>query len=142
MKRLMPMVWAVAALLFINACVVVDDDRSRWGGGGGGGGWQELGRVQADFRNDRDTIQVGRGEGPFRALQLVVDGGDVEIHDMVVIFGNGERFEPRIRHRFNSQSRPAVIDLPGDTRNIRRIEFNYRSTDRREGRALVSVYGR
>jgi hypothetical protein len=35
-----------------------------------------------------------------------------------------------------------VLDLPGERRMIKRIDFNYRSIDRREGRGKVEVYAR
>jgi hypothetical protein len=35
-----------------------------------------------------------------------------------------------------------VIDLPGDRRVIKRIDFDYASPNRRAGKATVEVYGR
>jgi hypothetical protein len=62
---------------------------------------------------------------------------------MVVTFGNGETFKPNVRHRFDEGSRTKSIDLPGERRAIKQIDFNYRSAGgRREGKATVSVYAR
>jgi hypothetical protein len=104
--------------------------------------WELLGRQQVDFRGDRDRIQVGRHEGKFRQIQVRVQGAPVEIHDMVITFGNNEKFSPPLRHRFDERSNSRVIDLPGERRTIRNVEFNYRSTERREGKATVAVYAR
>jgi hypothetical protein len=104
--------------------------------------WELLGRKQVDFKRDRDRIEVGKKEGRFKALEIRVEGAPVEIEDMVVTFGNGETFKPGIRHRFEEGSRSKAIDLPGDRRTISRIDFNYRSVDRRDGKATVAVYAR
>jgi hypothetical protein len=104
-------------------------------------GWELLGRQQVDFKRDRDRIEVGRSEGRFNRLEIRVDGAPVEIDSMIVTFGNGEKFKPELRHRFDEGSKTRAIDLPGDRRAIKQIEFNYRSVNRREGKATVSVYG-
>jgi hypothetical protein len=109
---------------------------------GSNGRWELLGRQEADFKNDHDRIDVGRKEGSFRQIQIRVDRGPVDIHNMILTFDNGETYKANIRHRFNEGSKSHVIDLPGNRRVIKKIDFNYRSTDRREGKATVAVYGR
>jgi hypothetical protein len=101
-----------------------------------------LGRQEVDFKADHDRIQVGKREGRYRQLEFRVEGAPIEMHDMVVTFANGEKFKPNVRHRFAEGSGSHVIDLPGDRRAIRQIDFNYRSIDRRQGKARVAVYGR
>jgi hypothetical protein len=105
-------------------------------------GWELLGRQQVDFKKDHDRINVGRKEGTFKRLEIRVEGAPVEIEGMVVTFGNGEKFKPELRHRFDESSKTRAIDLPGDRRAIKQIDFNYRSVNRREGKATVSVYAR
>jgi len=61
---------------------------------------------------------------------------------MVVTFGNDEKFSPKLQYRFAEGSGSRTIDLPGDRRTIKRIDFNYRSINRREGKGRVEVYGR
>lgn len=109
---------------------------------GSNGRWELLGRQEADFQNDHDRIDVGRKEGSFRQIQIRVDRGPVDIHNMILTFDNGETYKANIRHRFDEGSKSHVIDLPGNRRVIKKIDFNYRSTDRREGKATVAVYGR
>jgi hypothetical protein len=108
----------------------------------GRGRWELLGRQQVDFKADHDRIDVGRSEGKFRQLEIRVQGAPVEIRRMVVIFANDEKFDPRIRRRFDESARTHVIDLPGDRRIIKRIDFDYVSPNRRAGKATVEVYGR
>jgi hypothetical protein len=109
---------------------------------GSNGRWELLGRQEADFKNDHDRIDIGRKEGRFRQLQIRVDRGPVDIHNMILTFDSGETYKANIRHRFDEGSKSHVIDLPGNRRVIKKIDFNYRSVDRREGKATVAVYGR
>jgi hypothetical protein len=105
-------------------------------------GWEMLGRQQVDFKSDHDRINVGRKEGRFKQLQIRVQGAPVEIEKLVVTFDNDEKFSPELRHRFDEKSKSRNIDLPGNRRAIKRIDFNYRSVDRRQGKATVEVYAR
>ena len=105
-------------------------------------GWEMLGRQEVDFKTDHDRINVGRKEGRFKELQIRVQGAPVEIEKMVVTFDNDEKFSPELRHRFDEKSKSRNIDLPGDRRAIKRIDFNYRSVNRRQGKATVEVYAR
>jgi hypothetical protein len=104
--------------------------------------WQLLGRQEVNFRADHDKIDVGRREGRFKELEVRVEGAPIEMRKMVVTFGNDETFSPPLRHRFDANSKTRVIDLPGDRRTIKSIDFDYASLDRREGRATVAVYAR
>ena len=127
--------WMLCLGILMAGCVVND-------GHYGGGGWELLGQREADFKMERERIDIGRREGRFRELGVAVRGAPVEIYDMVVIFADGNTFSPNIRHRFQENSWSREINLPGDRRAIRAVEFRYRSPDRREGRATVMLYGR
>jgi hypothetical protein len=48
-------------------------------------------------------------------------------------------FSPKIRHLFAEGSGFHLIDHPGERRTINRINFNYKSISRREGKGLVKV---
>jgi hypothetical protein len=124
---------AVFSLVFILSALA---------GAAEGPRWELLGRREVDFKGDRDRIDVGKREGKFSQLQIRVDGAPVEIRNMKVTFGNDETFSPGLKHRFDEQSRSRVIDLPGERRVIKRIDFNYSSPNRRAGKATVAVYGR
>jgi hypothetical protein len=106
------------------------------------GRWELLGERQVDFRNDHDQIDVGRRGGPFKELQLRVKNAPIEIFNMVVTFENGQTFKPNLRHRFEKGSGSRVIDLPGERRIIKRIDFYYKSLSPRKGKGVVSVLGR
>jgi len=106
------------------------------------GRWEVLGQRQVDFRNDHDQIDVGRSEGRFKQIQFKVKDAPIEVSNMVVTFANDQTFSPKIRHRFAEGSGTRVIDLPGDRRVIKRIDFDYKSVNRRDGKGTVEVSAR
>lgn len=56
---------------------------------------------------------------------IVVERAPVEIFDLVVMFGNGEHYEPHTRLVFGPDSASRNIDLPGGARFIKRVDFRY-----------------
>lgn len=103
-------------------------------------GWVKLGEREVSARVDRDTITVGRAEGTFSKLTLVIEDSSLELLDLKVKFANGEVFDPRVQHVFREGARSRVIDLPGDDRVIRTIDLVYKNLPG-GGRAKVEVWG-
>ena len=104
-------------------------------------GWQMLGEQRVDSnREDTDKINVGKYEGKFHKLTLVVLDSDLEMFDMSIKFHHGEPYHPEVKSVFKENTRTKVIDLP-DERSIKWIEFKYRNLipDRR---ARVQVWGK
>ena len=106
------------------------------------GRWELLGTRDVDFRNSHNRIEVSRYEGKFRQIQFKVKDAPIEVSNLVVTFSNDQKFSPKVRHRFPSGSGSRVIDLPGERRMIKQIDFDYRSINRRGGRGKVEVYAR
>jgi len=103
-------------------------------------GWVELGERWVNGAVDRDVIHVGRAEGRFTRLQVVVENSALEMFDMAIVFGNGEVYSPQTRLVFAQGTTTRVIDLPGGARNIRRVEFRYGNLPG-GGRARVALFG-
>jgi hypothetical protein len=89
------------------------------------GDWVKLGERWVDGVRDRDVITVGAREGHYRRAMIVVEHSALEMFDVVFTFGDGTRFEPSTRHVFSANTRSHVIDLPGNERIIRTVEFRY-----------------
>jgi hypothetical protein len=106
-----------------------------------GGPWELLGRRDVDFHVDHDVIEVGKAEGRFAMLRFNVHGGAIEVYDVKVILGDGEtvRLPSRL---ILDRGEGRMVDLPGDRRVVRRVEFVYRSLKGDSRRATVSLYGR
>jgi len=108
---------------------------------GGGGGWQALGERVVQGHNDHDVIQVTASEGHFRSIQIEVRGSALEMYNLVVTFGDGERYSPDTRFVFNRGTETRVIDLPGAERVIRSVAFHYGNLPR-GGKARILLFGR
>jgi hypothetical protein len=104
-------------------------------------GWTLLGGQQVGGRKDRDSFTVGKYEGKFDQVQLNVLDSDLELLDMTIVFANGERWSPKVKHSFKEGSRSRAIDLPGNDRTISKVELTYANTAG-GGKAYVEVYGR
>ena len=88
--------------------------------------WTELGCKNVGFLIDRDVLNVGAEEF-YRALRLRSTGFDIEMLDMVVRYGNGQKDIYRINSIIRSGGRSTPIDLRGERRRIAAIEFTYRT---------------
>ncbi|KAF0245262.1 MAG: hypothetical protein FD180_1809 [Planctomycetota bacterium] len=102
--------------------------------------WDKLGTRIVAFGAEKDTIDC-TGDGRFSAIKIDVDEGNLEMYDLKITFGNGDPFSPGTRYEFNEGTRSRTIYLPGDARNIKKIEFWYRSKFKK-GRATVTVFGK
>lgn len=104
-------------------------------------GFAFLGERTVNGGVDHDAIHVGRDDGRFHELMIVVERAPVELYDVVVTFGNGQRFEPRTRLVFGPDSTSRSIDLPGDARFIKRVDFRYGNLVA-GAQARVALWGR
>jgi hypothetical protein len=104
-------------------------------------GWTMLGERQVNGRVDHDRIEVGRHEGRFSKLTLVVLDSDLELIDFEIQFAKGAPWRPGVSHFFKEGQRTRVIDFPGDERVIKVIDFKYRNLPG-GGRAKVQVWAK
>ena len=95
--------------------------------------------MYVDSRNDHDRIVLNSRES-FRALQLGVKGGAIEFQRVLVHFENGADSDLPIPGRIEEGGKTRVIDLPGNRRRIRSIDFWY-SKERWRSRPMVNVWG-
>jgi len=70
-----------------------------------------------------------------------VHGGAIEMYDVVVVLGDGETVRPSTRLILD-RGEGRMVDLPGERRVVRRVEFVYRSLRSDHRRATVSLFGR
>jgi hypothetical protein len=103
-------------------------------------GWTLLGERTVDGRFDHDRIDVGRYDGRFSKLTVVVENSDLELIDLSIKFERGAPWHPAVQHFFREGQRTRAIDFPGEERIIKHIDFRYRNLPG-GGRARVAVYG-
>lgn len=103
--------------------------------------WERLGTRPVNYTIDADIIYVGAKEGGFTKLKVVVTGGALNMHKMVVTYKNGEKEEIQLRHNFAKKSGSRIIDLKGGKRLIEEIRFFYDTKNVGKGKAKVTVFG-
>jgi hypothetical protein len=104
-------------------------------------GYTYLGERFVNGGMDHDVIHVGRRDGRFTSIMIVVENAPVEVFDIVVTFGDGERWEAHTRLVFGPDTTSRMIDLPGGARVIRRVDFRYGNLAS-AGQAKVELWGR
>lgn len=98
--------------------------------------WDRVGSVEISQRPDRDRAFFNFG-GSVEALQLMADGSDVYCRSVRSTFANG-----RTREIFSGtlrRGRSVNVNLPGNDRNIRRLDFDCRAEARRGARIHVTA---
>ena len=106
------------------------------------GEWRYLGTVNARFTADHDAIVV---QGPydfFRRIKFKVTNAPINLIRLIVTYddrGLPENIDTRFSIPAGGESR--IIDLRGNRRKIRTIEFWYDTKGVLQGRANVSVFG-
>jgi len=103
--------------------------------------WENLGCRDVGFFVDRDVITVGRDEGAYSAIKLRVRGNRIEMLDLKVYYGNGQRDDIPVRAIIPDGGETRPLDLEGNVRGISRIEMVYRSQPNFKGQAKICVDG-
>ncbi len=104
--------------------------------------WERLGQKVVDMKADHDEILVGARDGVFTAVKFKVMKAPIFVHNIKIVYGNGETQEFVLNRRFPMGTESKVIDLPGNKRIIRKIKLNYKSAPTARGRAVVVAWGR
>jgi hypothetical protein len=98
--------------------------------------WDNIGSVSVSHRSDHDVRALDLG-GPIDSLRLHADNSDIDCRAVRATFGNG-----RARQVFSGRlyrDRSTNVDLPGDSRNIRRLTFNCRARDWHGGTIRIAA---
>jgi len=104
--------------------------------------WVQLGCKDVDLNLDRDALPVGARDGAFRAIRLRARGNAVQMFDLKVVYGNGERDDIPVRARIAEGGSSGALDLRGRERAIERIQMIYARVTNWRGRARICVDGR
>jgi hypothetical protein len=124
-------VWMLGVCFLVASCTSLYAQRAHM---------VHLGDASVNGGIDHDTIRVGRSEGAYRAIQLRVHGGAVNFDRVVVRYGNGTQEELQIRSTIPAGGHTRIIDLPGERRIIKTVDFWYAKANWLT-RPRVSLYG-
>jgi len=105
------------------------------------GRWEYLGEANVDGGRDHDEIRVTRAKGAFRAIQIKVERGPIEFDRVIVHYSNGSSEPSEIRSVIPAGGQTRVIDLPGERRVVRGVEFYYSRARRFEHKPKVRLFG-
>lgn len=130
--------YVIGLLIVLNGLTLNADAQRRYNGRER---WEYLGQSTVNGARDRDSIRV-YARGGFRAIQLRVQGGEIEFQRVVVHFQNGADTEVEVRDRIPSGGQTRAIDLPGDNRRITSVEFWYGKGNWGRRRPSLRLYGR
>ena len=104
--------------------------------------WEKLGSRKVNFSLDRDEILVTAREGGFTALKLKVRRSGINLHKVVIHFGDGSTQQVRVQKRFHQGEETRVLDLDGGKRIIHKVVFIYDTKNIRSRKARVELWGR
>jgi len=98
--------------------------------------WERIGTISVDYNLDRDRVSPDFG-GPVESLRFTARGGDVQCRYIRATFGNGttrDIFSGRLR-----QGMAQNVDLPGEARNIARLDLMCHAFQRSGGQIEVQA---
>jgi hypothetical protein len=104
--------------------------------------WKYMGERLVNDRLDHDVIMVTAARGALSAIQIRVKGAPVDFHRVIIVYGNGKRQEVAMRNTIGPGGASRPIDLIGDDRIVRSVEFWYDANTTRGRKAIVRLFGR
>ena len=106
--------------------------------------WERLGERHVSFAGDHDTIEVGRQQGKFKRLKLLVRGNDIELTSIDVVFTDGEVERIKFNERIHAGGESRPMDLRTEWHEgcyIREVELRYRSRPSKRREAIAELWG-
>ena len=108
--------------------------------------WVKLGDQSVGFGVDRDVIRLGREDGRFKAIKLLVKRNDIFVLDVKATYRSGESQDLVVRQPIRAGGETPVLQLApsprGDSgRVIQQIELVYKNRPGFGGQAIVEVWG-
>jgi hypothetical protein len=105
--------------------------------------WEVLGQKNVTDRVEHDIIPVTRAKGTYTAIKIEVQRRAVDFHRVTIHFANGDDQNVEMRASIPARGETRVIDIEGNNRIIRSIEFWYDAKTLGKGqRSTVRVLGR
>jgi hypothetical protein len=106
------------------------------------GGWAVLGSAKVNGQIDHDEIWVTGSQGDFKAVKLAVENEGIQFDRVVLHFANGGQEQLNIRRFIPAGGETKVLDLKGNDRVIKKVDFWYESNAATSTKAKVVLYGK
>lgn len=105
-------------------------------------GWDLLGERKIDFGLDKDELEV-LSNSSYTNLRFKVEGKRIKLYELKIVYRNGDKLDPTVNENIGVGEYSRIIDLGAEGKDIRRIEFKYRSTGSLfKGRAKILIFGK
>jgi len=104
--------------------------------------WVKIGFRTVSITADHDEIIVKQKKGFYTKLKFKIVKAPLFVHNVKVVFGNGEFRSITFNKKFKAGTESKVIDLPGNKRIIKKIIMNYKTPKNINGRAVALVFGK
>jgi hypothetical protein len=105
------------------------------------GKWQNLGSKRVNFKLDSDQLLVTAYEGVFRQIKFKVTKAPIHLNFLTIVFSNGENKHINVNRNFKPGDTSKIIDLPGNRRIIKKINFNYKTINSGKVKSKVTIWG-
>jgi len=102
------------------------------------GDWVKIGTHKVDVTKDRDTIDVSKSSGKFRALRLNSKDGDIVMSRVQVLYGNGAVHNEDRKIVLNEGERTKPINPANEDRFVDQINLSVVPS---KGSAVLDIYG-
>ena len=89
--------------------------------------WRQIGEVRYENPFQRAVIDVGADDGRLEALRLQVQGPEVEIDSMRIVYGNKETEDLAVHQKVRTGAISQPIPLRRGTRYVRQVVVSYRA---------------
>lgn len=104
-------------------------------------GWHKIGETSVDFKADHDVIKVW-GADAFKSLRLKATDAPIHIESMQVVYENGDPENIPVRYDFKKGTESRNIDLQGNKRKIKEIDFVYNTVPNfKAEKAHLEIWG-
>ena len=103
------------------------------------GDWVKIGTHKVDTSKDRDTIDLTKSSGKFRALRINSKDGDITLSRVQVLYANGAVHNEDRKIVLNEGERTRPINAGGEDRFV--DQLNLSVVPAKSGNTVLEVYG-
>jgi hypothetical protein len=104
----------------------------------GDGNWVLIGTQSIDLSADRDTIDVSKAAGKFRAIRLNSRSGDIVMSRVQVLYANGAVHNEERRIELNEGERTRPINSGKEDRFVDQVNLSFAPS---KGKTKLDIYG-
>ena len=105
------------------------------------GTWTTIGRATVDEGKDKDVFKIEDGPNRFRHLRVKAEKADIEVKHMWVFYEDGDKEELEVKSKIKAGSSSKSLDLKGTEKKIKKVEFTYSSSSKKDKKAIAILEG-